>query len=108
MYIEVPLLKRVERMRKRGDNLGQILKRIINDWFVFSGAKKKADIVFNNADLAQCVAAVSTYMKGHVDNINHGAPCPYKHTVKCLHCSDGYDDDGEMYCAQEQHHTNLT
>ena len=50
VYLKVSLINRIKNMRKRGDKVLDIFKRVINDFFMFRGFKGDIELT-NNEDL---------------------------------------------------------
>lgn len=50
VYLKVSLINRIKNMRKRGDKVLDIFKRVINDFFMFKGFKGDIELT-NNEDL---------------------------------------------------------
>lgn len=63
IYISVPVVKRFERMLKRGDGLFHAAKRIVYDMVAFRGAADMADLVLPDAPLDAMVHTLRLYTK---------------------------------------------
>ena len=99
VYIDATVHERFKRMRRRGDSISSVLRRLWNDMREFRGWREKADFVVKNHDLTECFTVLNNYI-----NQFKGVPsgrCEKYETAACLKCDDGYMDDGAIYCRRD-------
>lgn len=99
VYIDATLYERFKRMRRRGDSVSSVLRRLWNDMREFRGWREKADFVVDNHDLTESFTVLNNYISQF-----KGGPsgrCEKYETAACLSCDDGYMDDGAIYCGRD-------
>ena len=101
VYIDATPRERFKRMRRRGDSIGPVLRRLWNDMREFRGWREKADFVVKNHDLTESFTVLNNFINQFKSM--HNGRCEKYDTATCLKCDDGYMDDGAIYCRRDYH-----
>ncbi len=101
IYVAATWFERFRRMRRRGDGLISVLRRIWHDTSEFKGWARKADFVVQNHDLTESFTMLNNYINQFKCKPN--GKCEKYDTSACLTCKDGYTDDGAIYCGRDHH-----